>query len=145
LPNKVTFIEVERAVGPGGVPCGDPHAAAPAERIPLIRRTLAAVVNQGDTYLDSDLAVEAIVAAAIVAAQLPGGAPVTSSYAPDFRLTGCAIEVPEDVPPLALRALDRIVGDNSEWRSLWAESPALYAQVLAALHSTRVTLEQAVS
>jgi len=125
--------------------CGDLHDAAPADRVQLVRSALAAVVNRRDIYLDSDFAVEAIAAAAIVASQLPGGTPITSSYAPDFLLDGNAIEVPDDVPPLALRALDRIVGDNSEWRSLWAESPDSYAQVLAALQPIRNTLEGAIN
>jgi hypothetical protein len=96
--------------------CGDLHDATPTLRPAMVRGAFTAVVDKGDDYLDSDLAVEAIAAAAIVASQLPGGAAITSSYAPDFLLEGDSIEASDDVPALAVRALDRIVGDDSEWR-----------------------------
>jgi hypothetical protein len=47
-----------------------------------VRSALTPVLDNGDDYLDSDLAAEAIAAAAIVASQLPGSAAITSSYAP---------------------------------------------------------------
>ena len=103
--------------------CGGLHDADPAQRVELIRAALAAVADHGDDDLDSDVVVEAIAAAAIVASQLPGGTPITSPYAPDFLLAGGAVDVPDDVPSLALRALDRITADNSEWRQLWEEDP----------------------
>ena len=123
--------------------CGGLHDADPAQRVELIRAALAAVVDHGDGYLYSDLAVEAIAAAAIVASQLPGATPVTSPYAPSFLLMGGAVDVTADVPSLALRALDRITADNSEWRELWEEDPDSYAQAVAALLPVRTTLEQA--
>lgn len=123
--------------------CGRLHKADPARRIDLIRGALAAVADHGDGYLDSDLAVEAIAAAAIVASQLPGGTSVTSPYAPDFLLAGGGVDVPADAASLALRALDRIVADNSEWRRLWEEDPDSYARAVAALQPVRTTLEQA--
>ena len=46
-------------------------------------------------------------------------------------------------PSLALRALDRINADNSEWRELWEEDPDSYAQAVAALLLVRVPLERA--
>jgi hypothetical protein len=105
--------------------CGALNDTHPERRVELVRATVAAVANHGDEYLDSDLAVEAIAAAAIVASRLPGGIPVTSPYAPNFLLAGGSIEVPDDLPPLALRALDRINADNSEWRELWGGRPRL--------------------
>jgi len=123
--------------------CGALNDTDPERRAELVRATLAAVADHGDEYLDSDLAVEAIAAAAIVAAQLPGGTPVTSPYAPDFLLAGGGIEVPDDVPPLALRALDRINADDSEWRQLWEEDPDSYARAAATLLPIRITLEHA--
>ena len=65
--------------------CGDLHDAAPAQRTSVVRSALTTVLDNGDDYLDSNLADEAIAAAAIVASQLPGGARITSPYAPDFR------------------------------------------------------------
>jgi hypothetical protein len=122
--------------------CGDLHDAAPDERPVLARSALTAVLDNGDEYLDSDLAVEAIAAAAVVASQLPGGAEITSPYAPDFLLEGSRLDVPEDLPALAVRALDRIVGDDSEWRELWEESGD-YPTALAELQRIRTTLQAA--
>lgn len=78
-------------------------------------------------------------AAAIVASQLPGGTAITCAYAPDFLLEGGSVEVLADVPSLAVRALDRIVGDNSEWRALWDESADGVA-AFAALQQIRTTI-----
>lgn len=102
--------------------CGDLHDAAPAQRPALVRDAFNAVLDNGDNYLDSDLAVDAIAAAAIVASQLAGGPAVTSPYAPDFLLDGGTIDIPDDLPALAVRALHRIAGDDSEWRELWEDS-----------------------
>jgi hypothetical protein len=124
--------------------CGDLDEAAPEQRAALIRGVLSRVAAHGDEYLDSDDAVEAIAAAAIVASQLPGGAAVDTAYAPDFLLEGGAVEVADDVPGIAVRALDRIVGDGSEWRELWEEAEESYQQALASVRSIRATLEQAV-
>jgi hypothetical protein len=120
--------------------CGDLHDTAPGQRTTAVRDALAAVVDNGGEYLDSDLAVEAVAAAAIVASQLPGGAQVTSAYAPDFLLEGGRLQVPDDLPALAVRALDRIVGEDSEWRELWEESEE-YASALAALQRIRAALQ----
>ena len=103
---------------------------------------LTAVLDTGDDYLDSDFAVEAIAAAAIIAAHLPGGAAITSSYAPNFLLEGGRIHVSRDLPPLAVQALDRIVGEDSEWCALWEESGS-YPAALAELQRVRTTLETA--
>ena len=123
---------------------GDLHDAAPAQRTALVRGALTAVLDNGDDYLDSDLAVEAIAAAAIVASQLPGGARITSPYAPDFLLEGGKLEVPDDLPALAVQALDRIVGDDSEWRELWEESDR-YTSALAELQHIQATIQTAMN
>jgi hypothetical protein len=119
--------------------CGDLHEASPTQRPAMLRSAFTAVLDNGDDYLDSDLAVEAIAAAAIVASQLPGGAPITSSYAPDFLLEGGSVDVLDDVLALAVPALDRIVDDNSEWRELWEESVD-GAPALAAVQQIRTTI-----
>lgn len=123
--------------------CGELTEAPADERILHVRRALTTVADHGDGYLDSDFASEAIAAAAVVASQLPGGPAVTSPYAPAFLLAGGGLDIPADVPPLALRALDRVTGDDSEWRSLWEESPALHERALAEVRRIRAPLARA--
>lgn len=118
--------------------CGDLDEADPAQRVPMIRDALTAAVDE-DGYLDSDLAVEAIAAAAIVASQRPGGPPIDSPYAPEFLTMGTTLSLPDDLPQLALQALDRIVGDDSEWRELWEDSGS-FAEALAELQPIRTAL-----
>jgi len=125
--------------------CGDLDDAAPEQRAVLIRDALSRVAAHGDEYLDSDDAVEAIAAAAIVASQLPGGTAINTPYAPDFLLEGGTVEVSDDVPAIAVRALDRIVEKDSEWRELWEEAEESYPQALASVRSIRATLEEAIS
>ncbi len=122
--------------------CGDLHDAAPAQRTSVVRSALTTVLDNGDDYLDSNLADEAIAAAAIVASQLPGGARITSPYAPDFLLEGGKLEIPDDLPALAVQALDRIVGDDSEWRELWEESDR-YTSALAELQQIQAAVQAA--
>ena len=56
-------------------------------------------MSLGDACADSDVTVDAT-----GAAQLPGGTPVTRPTHP-VSCWGGTIEVPEDVPPLALRGV----------------------------------------
>lgn len=108
--------------------CGDLNEAGTGQRVDLIRSTLETAATDLD-YLDHDDAAPAIAAAAIVAASMPGGTPITSAYAPDFLLCGEALSFSPDLPALAVRALDRIVGDDSEWSSLWEGNAAAFDQV----------------
>jgi len=114
--------------------CGDLYDAHPSERVGLVRAALAtAAHNTG--YLDYDDAAPAIAAAAIVASRLPGGAPIASPYAPDFPLAGEALELDVDLAQLAVEALDRILGDDSEWRSLWSKGGATEFPQIAKLRA----------
>jgi Domain of unknown function (DUF4259) len=122
--------------------CGDLHDAAGDQRLPLIRATLSAVVDNDDKYLANRLADRAIAAAAVVAFQLPGGEPIVTPYAPNFLLEGGTLDVPGDIPALALRALDRIVGNDSEWRDRWEDADS-YANAVGALQTIRANLERA--
>jgi hypothetical protein len=103
--------------------CGDLHDAEPSQRPAMVRAALADAAGNRE-YLDHDVAAPAIAAAAIVASLMPGGAPIVSPYAPDFLLAGEGIELADDLPPLAVQALDRILGEDSEWRALWGEGGA---------------------
>ncbi|MFE6866330.1 DUF4259 domain-containing protein [Kitasatospora sp. NPDC057692] len=92
---------------------------APAEREAVIRRVLTDVVDTAaDDYLDSYEATKAVAAAALIAAQCPGGEPVTTSYGPEQPLPVFSA----DLRPLAAEALDRVLADESELAELWDES-----------------------
>ncbi|MFJ6378882.1 DUF4259 domain-containing protein [Kitasatospora sp. NPDC092039] len=96
--------------------------AAPGEREALLRSALLCAVR-AEVFLDSDEAGEAVAAAALVAAQCPGGAAVTTAYGPREPLPPLAAEL----RPLAVQALDRVVAEESELAELWdetAEGPA---------------------
>ncbi|QKG23505.1 DUF4259 domain-containing protein [Actinomadura verrucosospora] len=90
----------------------------PAEDRPeAIRKALSAAVRETD-YLDSHEGVQAVAAAAIVAAQCPNGRPVDAIYGPDEPVP----PLPADLRPLALTALDQVVADTSELRQLWDDA-----------------------
>jgi hypothetical protein len=103
-------------------------AAAPGERAEVIRSALAGATANGD-YLDADLAQAAIAAAAVVAAQRPGGPPLDPAYAPQLISDGIVLELPDEIRELAVAALDRVGGADSELRELWDEAPAFSAQL----------------
>lgn len=123
--------------------CGGLNEAIPEQRAVLIRDALTRVAEYGNDYLESNEAEKAIAAAAVVASQLPGGTAIDTPYAPDFLLEGGNVEVDDEVPAIAVRALDRVVQQDSEWRELWEESAKSYPLALASVQSLRATLEQA--
>ena len=87
------------------------------ERENMIRHALTRAVDTTD-YLDSDTAVHAVAAAALVAAQCPGGQPVTTAYGPDHPIPHLAA----DLRALAVQALDRVETAPSELLELWEET-----------------------
>ncbi|MEU7068769.1 DUF4259 domain-containing protein [Streptomyces narbonensis] len=92
---------------------------APAEKkAEVLRTAFEEVTATGDDYLDSYFAVKAVASAALLAAQCPGGDPVTTSYGPKEPLP----ELPAELRPLAVAALDRVLGPESELLELWEES-----------------------
>ncbi|MFE7548997.1 DUF4259 domain-containing protein [Streptomyces gardneri] len=93
---------------------------APAEkRAGVLRAALQEVTATGDdAFLDSYFAEKAVASAALLAAQCPGGDPVTTAYGPKQSLP----ELPVDLRPLAVAALDRVLGPESELLELWEES-----------------------
>ncbi|MDP9951226.1 MULTISPECIES: DUF4259 domain-containing protein [Streptomyces] len=87
-----------------------------AKKADVLRKALAAVAGTGsEGYAEGE---EAVAAAALVAAQCPGGEPVTTAYGPKDPLP----PLPEDLRPLAVRALDRLTAPNAEPLDLWAEA-----------------------
>ncbi|HCT76669.1 MAG TPA: hypothetical protein DGG94_23340 [Micromonosporaceae bacterium] len=111
--------------------CGNLHDAGPAERTGLITKALREAAEETG-FLDSREGERAIAAAAIIVSHLPGGVPLTSPYAPDFLLEGGRVDIPADLPALAVQALDRVLAADSEWFELWGETnnpDAAYAVV----------------
>ncbi|GAA0384962.1 hypothetical protein GCM10009530_39850 [Microbispora corallina] len=108
----------------------------------MVRGAFTAVVDNGGDYLDSDLAVEAIAAAAIVASQLPGGTAITSSYAPDSLLGATASKYQTTFQPWRS---ERWTGSSAtiqngvkRWEETGEDWPAL-----AALRQIRTTIDAA--
>ncbi|MFI6639493.1 DUF4259 domain-containing protein [Streptomyces sp. NPDC050504] len=99
--------------------CGSLDDALPEAREGLIRDALVVTVDTAD-YLDSDFAAQAVAAAALIAAQCPGGDPVDSAYGPDGTVPALADLA--GLRTLALRALDRVTTEPSEMLELWEES-----------------------
>ncbi|MFP8961254.1 DUF4259 domain-containing protein [Streptomyces nanhaiensis] len=90
---------------------------APDERESLVRTTLGRAVRARG-YLDGSEGEKAVAAAALVAAQCPGGEPVSEYYGPKEALPAFS----GDLRPLAVEALDRVVAEESELAELWAET-----------------------
>lgn len=118
----------------------DLEEAGRRERVTMVREVLKATIAE-EEYLDSSLASEAIAAATVIASLLPGGEEIESGF--DFELFGedddNGPHVPDDLPGLAQAALNRVVGDGSEWMELWEESGEL-DEALAELDPVREIL-----
>jgi hypothetical protein len=119
---------------------GDLTDASPEDRPQLIREALTTAADNAE-YLDNADACAAIAAAAIVASQQPDGPEVDSVYGPDFLTDGGTIELPEDYVDLAVRAIVRVLDEESEWRDLWEEADSL-DEAIAALEPIRAALNR---
>ncbi|MFH7594311.1 DUF4259 domain-containing protein [Streptomyces racemochromogenes] len=97
--------------------CASLDEAAETDRPRLVRDALLRVLGTDDP-LDQHLAVEAVAAAALVAAQCPGGRPVSSAYGPDLPV----LALSADLRSTAVRALDRAQSETCELQELWAET-----------------------
>ncbi|MEU3724242.1 DUF4259 domain-containing protein [Streptomyces sp. NPDC031705] len=93
--------------------CGDLDEADADEREGLVRDALLRVVDTAD-LLEAPRADEAVAAAALVAAQCPGGEPADPVYGPEEPLPDLTA-----LRDLALRALDRVMTGPSELPDLW--------------------------
>ncbi|MGW2743308.1 DUF4259 domain-containing protein [Streptomyces sp. NPDC001450] len=96
--------------------CNGLDDAAADERAGLVRDALVRAVDTED-YLEAPEAEEAVAAAALVAARLPGGAIPSPHYGPEEPLPDLTA-----LRPLALQALDRVVTEPSELLDLWEDS-----------------------
>jgi Domain of unknown function (DUF4259) len=94
-----------------------------AERLALVLRTLDAGAAAGDDPSDAArLAPEEVIsAAAVVAANLPTGAPLPwNSWVPGIT-RWLARPVPPDTPARALAAIDAAVPDDGPWWGAWVD------------------------
>ncbi|MFE3018263.1 DUF4259 domain-containing protein [Streptomyces sp. NPDC059256] len=90
----------------------------PADQRAELLADLLRHVTATEDFLDSDDGAQAIAAAALIAAQCPGGEPVTTAYGPKEALP----ELPVSLRPLAVGALDRVLAEDSELVELWGET-----------------------
>ncbi len=105
---------------------------AEGARLDAVRGALAAAADEGGEHVDSDVGEIAVAAASIVAAACPDGPSDASGYGPVNPIPGVAEHL-ETLRPLAVRALDRVVADDSELAELWddAGDPAWREAVVA--------------
>jgi hypothetical protein len=108
--------------------------ASDEARLEMLEEALLAAADETD-YLDADVAFEAVAAASVVAARLPGGPSVDAELSLEA-------ELPSKLPGLALRALDRVVDEDSAWRDQWDEQDQL-DDAMAVLNPIRSALSRA--
>ncbi|TDC77496.1 DUF4259 domain-containing protein [Actinomadura sp. 7K507] len=109
------------AVGPFGNDdaadfCVELDGLSENDRPAEIRKWLEAAVQE-EGYLDVVGGSTAVAAAALVAAQCPGGRRVGAGYGPEQPIP----VLPDDLRMLAVQALDRVTADDSEVRGLWSD------------------------
>ncbi|MEU8508722.1 DUF4259 domain-containing protein [Streptomyces brevispora] len=96
--------------------CGNLGDAAADEREGIVRNTLVETIDALG-YLDAYISEKAVAAAALIAAQCPGGDPANSPYGPK-----CTMPDLTGLRPLAVQALDRVTAAESELMELWDEA-----------------------
>ncbi|MHB9856202.1 DUF4259 domain-containing protein [Streptomyces krungchingensis] len=96
--------------------CGDLDEAVAGQREGIVRGAFTRVIDTTD-YLEAPDSDVAVAAAALVAAQCPGGEPADPVYGPDEPLPDLT-----GLRDLAFRALHRVMTEPSELMELWAES-----------------------
>jgi len=94
----------------------DLQDAPPADRVAIVRSALT--LSEG--YLDVDDGQAAVAAVAVVAAAIPGTVAEPAGW-PDFLAGDDTLRLPDDLRDLALTALDRVTGKDSELKALWTE------------------------
>lgn len=89
----------------------------------VIEAALQVALDEGDEYLDADLAMEAIAAVEVIAKRLGKGTQ-SDVYTEkvDQWLETISEQPSDDLLSLAKRVLERIVADDSELKELWLES-----------------------
>jgi len=89
----------------------------------VIEAALQVALDEGDEYLDADLAMEAIAAIEVIAKRLGKGTQSDVYTEKVDQWLETISEQPSDgLLSLAKRVLERIVADDSELKELWLES-----------------------
>lgn len=89
----------------------------------VIEAVLQVALDEGDEYLDADLAMEAIAAVEVIAKRLGKGTQSDVYTEKVDQWLETISEQPSDgLLSLAKRVLERIVADDSELKELWLES-----------------------
>lgn len=91
--------------------------------VPYVRSTLRDADVPATVYLDADLACMALAAADTVA-RLRGAVGQSDAYTEEVDAWVASVsEGPDpELVALSIRVLDRVIGEGSELRELWAES-----------------------
>ena len=119
---------------------GDFDEADLAERPAMIRDALTAAADAED-YLDADDAMAALAAAAVVSSAQTNGPQLDDNYGPGPDAVD-GLELDESLRTLAVQAVTRVLGADSEWRELWEdagefdEARAALEPILSALQDT---------
>jgi hypothetical protein len=90
----------------------------------VLREALETAAHMDDGELDSDEGAGALAAAAVVSIA-QGDSPVTPPESLEDNLRQICRHVPIDLAPLAIEAIDKVLGDESELRELWGEAESL--------------------
>ncbi|MER5600454.1 DUF4259 domain-containing protein [Streptomyces sp. NPDC002265] len=106
--------------------------AEPEEREALIRGVLTRTVDATGWLTEGE---EAVAAAALIAAQCPGGYPIDTPYGPKEPMPA----FPEDLRMLADEALARVISEEAGPASTWVD-PADWKQWRANLTRLRTVL-----
>lgn len=117
------------------------EALDPAD-VPAALRDALLDVTGNEGYLDLGDANRGVAAAAIVAALTsdPDEAGIEDDAVVEW-LAATDIDVPVDLPPLAMEALDRVVEDDSEWAETWSVTDDRWDEARRAIDTTRSVFE----
>lgn len=109
--------------------------ATPEERGQVVRTTLTEVLDTDDDAAEC----AAVAAATTVASSLPGAPLLAPSYGPK-SLDERTFDVADDLPDLAVRAMNRVMSAGSEWSARWTEAGSL-GDAVAVVEAVIVELE----
>ena len=90
-----------------------------------LEETLQSVIEEGDEYLDATLACEALAACEVLAC-LVGRPGEPTSYSDEVHawVKRQNVKPAAELVSCAMTVIDRIRGEESEWRELWEEAEA---------------------